>query len=104
MGRSQTIAPPAAALPAPRPTFLPPARALSLPFGFTLLLFALSLLPTVRENAHLQWSFWGAGAALLAWNAGMFAVARARGRTFGLEVVLRKQHYLQACSHTSILL
>jgi Flp pilus assembly protein TadD len=104
MGRTQELTPPAAAPVALRPTWLSPARALSLPFAFTLLLLALSLLPMVRQNAHLQWSFWGAGAALLGWNAGLFAVARARGRTFGLDVVLRKQHYLQACSHTSILL
>src|SRR5262245_13463493 len=81
--------------PSPSPT-LSPSRALAVPFGFTLLLFALSLLPLVRENAHLRWSFWAAGTALLVWNAGLFSVARARGRKFGLEVVLRKQHYLQA--------
>jgi Flp pilus assembly protein TadD len=34
----------------------------------------------------------------------MLAIARARGRQFALEVALRKQHYLQACSHLSILL
>jgi len=103
MGRSDTVR--SAAAPSPtRATFLAPARALTLPFAFTLLLLAFTLLPMVRQNAHLLWSIWGAGAALLAWNAGLLVSAHTRGRTFGLEIVLRKQHYLQACSHTTILL
>src|SRR5947209_2619286 len=104
MGRSPSRTGGASVRPAPRGTLLPPARALALPFGFTLILFALSLLPSVRESAHLRWSLWAAGAALLAWNAGMFALATSRGRTFVVEITLRKQHYLQACSHMSILL
>jgi tetratricopeptide (TPR) repeat protein len=104
MRRSQTPEQQTGGPPVPRPTLLPPARALALPFAFTLLLFALSLLPTVRQTSHLLWSFWGAGAALLVWIAGMFLAARSRGRTFALDIALRKQHYLQACSHISILL
>src|SRR5437762_6952314 len=104
MGRPRGAKQQAAAPPAPRPTFLRPAQALALPLLFTLLLFALSLLPTVRRSPHLLWSFWGAGATLLAWNAGMLAAARGRGRALAVDVVLRKQHYLQACAHISILL
>src|SRR6266566_4708423 len=88
----------------PSPILLSPARALALPLAFTLVLFALSQLSTVRQSPHLLWSFWGAGGGLIAWNAGILAAARAHGRKLALEVVLRKQHYLQACSHTSILL
>jgi len=75
-----------------------------LPLLFTLLLFALGLLPTVRSNGNLLWSFLGAAAALALWTAILLAAALGRGRTLGLQFVLRKQHYLQACSHTSILL
>jgi len=48
---------------------LEPAHALILPLFFTLVLIALGGLPTVRHNPNLLWSFWGAAAVLLAWNA-----------------------------------
>ena len=104
MGRPRRLRQQAVAPPASRLTALPPARALTLPLAFTLLLVLLGLLPDIRHNPHLLYSFWGAGAALLAWNAGLLAIARGRGRTFAVEVVLREQHYLQACAHISILL
>jgi Flp pilus assembly protein TadD len=75
-----------------------------LPLLFTLVLVALGLLPTVRSNGNLLWSFLGAAAALVLWTAILLAAALGRGRTLGLQFVLRQQHYLQACSHTSILL
>lgn len=90
--------------PAVRPTLLRPAQAAAFPLLFTLLLFVLSFLPTIRQNTHLLWSFGGAGAALLVWNTILLAAVRGSGRTLCLEITLRKQHYLQACSHTSILL
>jgi len=58
------------------------------------MLGAFCLLPAVRQRPALLGSFGGAGAGLLAWNALLFAMAFGRGRTFVLEVVLRKQHYL----------
>jgi len=82
---------------------LPSARALALPLTFTLLLVALGFLPSVRQQPVLLWSFWGASAVLLAWNAVMLAAVRRRGRALTVEVVLRKQHYVQACAHLSIL-
>ena len=81
-----------------------PELALALPLAFTLVLIALGLLPSIRRNPNLVWSFWGAGAVLLAWNAVTLTTARRRGRRLAVEVVLRKQHYLQACAHLSILL
>ena len=48
------------------------------------------------------WSFWGAGAALLAWNAALLARALGRGQTLTIEVVLRPQHYLQACAQVAV--
>jgi tetratricopeptide (TPR) repeat protein len=81
-----------------------PRRALILPLAFTLLLVPLGLLPGVRQQPMLQWSFWGAGLALLLLNAAVLAFARRRGRTLSVEVVLRPHHYLQACAHLSILI
>lgn len=84
--------------PAARFVGVPPARALALPLTFTLLLVAFGVLPTVRQSAPLLGSFLGAGAALVAWSVLLFATAQRRRRTFTVEVVLRKQHYLQACA------
>jgi hypothetical protein len=49
-------------------------------------------------------AFLGAAVMLCAWNAVLLVSARRRGRTLTLEVVLRKQHYLQACAQGSVLL
>lgn len=81
---------------------LRPSRALALPLLFTLALFLFGLLPSARENAAVRWAFWGAGALLLVWNAILLAAASRSGRTLTLEVVLRKQHYLQACAQLCI--
>ena len=80
---------------------LPPVRALALPLTFTLLLITLGFLPTAQHNPALRWSFWGTGAALLAWAAALLATAS--GRRLMLDVVLRKQHYVQACAQLVIL-
>jgi hypothetical protein len=77
-----------------------PARALRLPLVFTAALAAFLLLPSIRGNAALAWSFVGACVVLLAWLAALWV--RSRGRLFRLEISLRPQHYLQAIAHTSI--
>ncbi|MEQ1910536.1 MAG: hypothetical protein ABMA15_17080, partial [Vicinamibacterales bacterium] len=78
-------------------------RALALPFAFALALLALGFLPSIEQQPTLRWSFWGASAVLLAMNAALLGAAWRRGRTLNIEVVLRPQHYLQACAHVSIL-
>src|SRR5215813_11448195 len=85
-----------------RPTGTRRARALILPLVFTLALFAFGLLPSARQHPSLLWSFWGVGAALLAWNAALLVGVLRGGRTLGVEVVLRRQHYLQACAQLSV--
>src|SRR5262245_52381228 len=82
----------------------PSAGGLMLPLAFIVALLALTLVPSVRSNPRLLWSFIGAASALLAWNALMLTAARRHGRRLTVEVVLRPQHYLQACAHSSILL
>src|SRR3989442_4536177 len=91
-------------MPQPNATRLPPQRALGLPLVFTLGLVGFALLDSVRQTPRLQWSFLGAAAALIAWNAVLFLSALRAGRTLTLEIVLRKQHYLQACAQGSVLL
>ena len=69
---------------------------------FALLLIAFALLPSAQQNSALRWSFWGAGAALLAWSAALLATAGGRRHT--LDVVFRKQHYVQACAQSAVFL
>ena len=66
-------------------------------------LAGLAFLSPIRENPKTLWTFLGAAAALCAWNAVLVVWSRRSGRTLALEVVLRKQHYLQACVQGSLL-
>ena len=80
------------------------ARALALPLAFTLGLASLTLLDSVQHNIALWRSLAGAVAVLLAWNAALLVWAARSGRVLAVDVVLRKQHYLQACAQGSVLL
>jgi len=71
-------------------------RALLLPFALVLALGGLAFLGPVRQNTFL-----GAALLLVVWGAALFVLSR---RTLTLEVVLRKQHYVQACAQGSVLL
>ena len=82
----------------------PGTRALGLPLVFTSGLAAFALLDSVRQNESLLRAFLGAAAVLIVWNAVLLASARRTGRTLTLEIVPRKQHYLQACAQGSVLL
>lgn len=85
-------------LPAPlRSAHLTAMQAIALPLAFTVGLFAFTRIESVRQNPNLRWSFLLACLALLTWSAILFGSALRSGRTFTLEVVLRKQHYVQAC-------
>ena len=75
-----------------------------MPLGLTLVLLGLGLLESVGQNPRLWWSFVGAGITLLTWIAVLFGSALRTGRTLTLEIVLRKQHYVQACAQGSVLL
>ena len=91
-------------LSARHPPITYPQHLLALPLAFTAALAAMTLLSPVVRNTHLLWSFWGATASLIAWNGLLLAGALRRGWTLRVEVVLRKQHYLQACAQASVLL
>jgi hypothetical protein len=49
-------------------------------------------------------SFVGAGIALVFWSAVLLGSARRSGRTLTLQLVLPRQHYVQACAQASVLL
>lgn len=79
-------------------------KVLLLPLGFTLALVALTSLTPVRQNPKLLAAFLGAAAVLCAWNVVLLLLWFRRGKLPAIEVVLRKQHYLQACAQGSVLL
>ena len=97
--RVGNISPPTA-----RSLHLAPGRALALPLLFTAALIASTLYSPVRQNPRLLWGFLGSGAVLIAWNAALLLSALHQRRVLTLEIVFRKQHYVQACAHTAILL
>jgi hypothetical protein len=76
---------------------------LALPFAFTFGLVGLALLPSVRQNPKVLWAFLGAAIALSAWNVFLLLRTSRTKRKVELEVVLRKQHYVQACAQGSVL-
>jgi hypothetical protein len=78
-------------------------RALLLPLAFTLVLAGFAFLAPVRQNPKVLWAFLGAAAALCAWNAALLVWTRHSGRRLTTEIVLKKQHYLQACVQGSLL-
>ena len=102
--RKTKNAKPPAPLPPSRSVQLSPLRACPLPLLFALGLVGLAWLNSVRQNPALLWSFLGAAVALLAWAGGLLVAAVRAGRSFRLDISLRKQHYLQACAQGSVLL
>lgn len=83
---------------------LSPAHAILLPCAFAAGLFSLLLLPPLRTHPVLLATFVGAGCVLVLWAAALYAVARRTGRPLMLEIVLRKNHYIQACAQLTLLL
>ena len=92
----------AAVQPTARPTEMRAARALSLPLALALSLVLFGALPSTRQSTALLWSFLGAGGVLLAWCVALLIAAHRAQRTLSLEVVLRKQHYVQACAQLTV--
>jgi hypothetical protein len=82
----------------------PPSRAVALPLLPTAGLAAFALYSPVARNPRLLWSFLGVSAILFVWNLALLASAVRTHRALALDVVLRAQHYVQACAHISIFL
>lgn len=82
-----------------------PARSLgafATPLAFTAALLALTLLPRIRANAALTWSFWGAAVVLLVWQALLAVQAQREGaRSLRLSKP-RAQHYIQSLCQLSV--
>ncbi|MBI3049785.1 MAG: hypothetical protein HYY76_15880 [Acidobacteria bacterium] len=89
--------------PLARRRLLSPAQAAALPSGFTLALLSLGGFDVGRQPPGLFASIVGGAATLVAWTVVWFWLARRQRRTLTLEIVLRKQHYLQACAQAVVL-
>jgi hypothetical protein len=77
---------------------------LILPLVFTGGLAGLASSSSIRQNPKALLACLGAAVGLGVWNLVLFVLTLGRGRPLQLEVVLRKQHYLQACAQSSVLL
>jgi hypothetical protein len=77
-------------------------KALLLPSALAALLIGFGLI-SARQQA-LFWTFLGSGIGLLVWAAVLYASTRRNHRVLVLEVVIRKQHWIQACAQGTILL
>jgi hypothetical protein len=74
----------------------PSRNALYLPLALTGALGLLSFLPRIQSNQRLVFSFWGAIAALLAFNGLLALRMRRTSEAPSLTTLLRPQHYIQA--------
>lgn len=70
---------------------------------FVVGLLVLSQLPLLEQRPTVRTSIAGAALFLLAWSVLLFGVLR-RGQKMTLEIVLRRQHYLQACQQGAVIL
>src|SRR2546430_1440435 len=75
-----------------------------LPLALALSLAGLALLAPIRHNPHVLAAFLGATAVLCAWNMVLFVWAGRKQRVLTLQVLLKKQHYVQACAQGAVLL
>ena len=66
-------------------------------------LLVLSQLPLLQQRPTVRASIVAAALFLLAWSGLLFGVLR-RGQKVALEIVLRRQHYLQACLQGTLIL
>src|SRR5262249_30180160 len=79
------------------------ARAFLLNACFVAGLLVLSQLSLLHERPVVRTSVVAAALVLLAWSGLLFGVLRRRQKV-SLEIVLRRQHYLQACQEGTVIL
>jgi hypothetical protein len=89
--------------PAQAATRLSAGGAFALNAAFVAALLVLSQLSVLQQRPVVRSSIVGAALFLLAWSGLLFGVLR-RGQKVTLEIVMRRQHYLQACLQGTLIL
>src|SRR6266851_637339 len=79
-------------------------RAVAFPLVCAAGLVVVGILDSAHQNQRLRWSIVVAAGVLALWSAVLFASAKRSGRILIVEIVARRQHYLQACAQGSVLL
>jgi hypothetical protein len=79
-----------------------PARSLAFPCTLAVLLLAAAAFST--RHAAVFWTFVGAGLGLLVWAAVLYTSAQRQHRALVLDVMVRRQHWIQACAQGTVLL
>jgi hypothetical protein len=74
-----------------------------LPTALAVALATLTFFDGVNRNATVVTTLLVAASGIVAWNVWLIARARRRNHALTLQVVLRKQHYVQACAQGSVL-
>jgi hypothetical protein len=82
----------------------PSLRVLWLPCAFIVALFVLSFLPRIADTEILRWSFRVSTLVLATWLAVLFWRVRTSAGGRATEIVVRKQHYIQAAVQGSVYL
>lgn len=77
-------------------------RALVLPLLCAALLLALA--PLAVGTPGLFWTLTGSSALVLAWTGVLYRAARSDGRALVTQVIVRPQHWVQACAQGAVLL
>jgi hypothetical protein len=85
-------------------TLRDPIGPLLFPLAFAVGIASLVFLSSVHQNQKVERAFLGSAAALWIWIAVLLIRATRRERVLTVEVVLKKQHYVQACAQLSVLL
>ena len=80
----------------------PPSRHFWVPLSFTLALVPIAFVERVRDHHVLVWSVFASVGTLLAWQAWLFLGMKEERTTPAFSIVLRAQHYLQACLQLSV--
>jgi Sel1 repeat len=75
-----------------------------LPLAIAVVIAGYVLLPQVRANPRLTWTFAGLSAVLATWSLVLAAVGWRSGRLYRVERNVVKAHWVQACAQTTILL
>ncbi|MFQ5536263.1 MAG: hypothetical protein ACE5GJ_02310 [Gemmatimonadota bacterium] len=79
-------------------------RALLFPLAMAAALAAYLFFPPIRELPSLWYTFLGAAAVVVAWAAVLWFRYRRSGRRLGIEVMVRKPHFVQMCAQGAVLL